>query len=137
MTTRISTGTTVHSTSIKVLCVVGVGLADARKRTITYSISASTNTEMQVIRISRKWWNSWKRSATGEAAGCIHICQGWGASASAREGASTAHSTVKASPAATLQPVEHLPLITPPNSDRARLRDAASDAATYWRVTAP
>ena len=45
MTTRIITGTTVHTTSMSVLCVVleGTGLARRLKRTITTISSASTN----------------------------------------------------------------------------------------------
>ena len=46
--TRISTGSTVHSTSIVVLCVVreGVGLRFSLKRHITYTISMMTNAVM-------------------------------------------------------------------------------------------
>ena len=46
--TRMSTGSTVHSTSIVVLCVVreGTGLRFSLKRHMTYSISTSTNAVM-------------------------------------------------------------------------------------------
>ena len=46
--TRISTGSTVHSTSMVVLCVVreGTGLRFSLKRHITYSISSITNAVM-------------------------------------------------------------------------------------------
>ncbi len=56
MATRMSTGTTVQTTSIRVLCVVfeGVGLARALNRTITTSSSASTNMMIAVMMISRK-----------------------------------------------------------------------------------
>jgi hypothetical protein len=54
--TRITTGTTVQSTSIRVLWVVreGVGLALALYFTATQTSSASTNSVMTVITQSKK-----------------------------------------------------------------------------------
>src|ERR1700682_2629938 len=72
MTTRISTGSSVHATSIRVLWVVleGVGLALALNFTTTMTSSASTNSVMTVMSQNRKLWNQTMFSITGEAASC-------------------------------------------------------------------
>src|ERR1700704_4364193 len=66
---RISTGSTVHATSISVLWVVfdGTGLALALNLTITMISSASTNKVMTVVITTRKLWNRWMSSITGDA----------------------------------------------------------------------
>ena len=80
ITTRMTTGITVHRTSISVLWVVrlGVGLARALNFTITTTRSASTKTVIRVMSTSRKLWKDTRLSITGEADRCRPICQGEG-----------------------------------------------------------
>src|SRR5580658_1969345 len=88
MKRRISTGSTVHSVSMTVLCAVWVatGCALARKRQQTYARSAVTNRTTSVM-IHRIWLcRSCSRSATGVAGSCRPICQGTGRSANAAPG---------------------------------------------------
>src|ERR1700712_1082590 len=72
MPTRISTGISVHATSIRVLCVVleGTGLALELNLTTTMISNASTNSVMTVISTNRKLWNQVMLSITGEADSC-------------------------------------------------------------------
>src|SRR5260221_6354362 len=78
--TRMTTGMTVHNTSINVLCVVrdGVGLALALNFTITIKSNAKTNTVMPVTIHNTKLWNHTTSSITGLADSCKPICQGVG-----------------------------------------------------------
>ena len=81
ITTRITTGTTVQSTSSRVLCVVrdGIGLARALKRTITISSRTSTKSGDRAMMIqSRKSWNQMMLSITGVADCWKPSCQGDG-----------------------------------------------------------
>src|SRR5215468_10812155 len=80
ITTRMTTGMTVHATSTNVLCVVrdGVGLALALNFTITVTSNASTNTVMAVTIHNTKVWSQTTSSITGLADSCKPICQGVG-----------------------------------------------------------
>src|SRR6266853_3203985 len=80
MTTRTTTGTTVHNTSTNVLCVVrdGVGWALALNLTITITSSARTNTVMPVMIHNTKVWRQITSSITGLADSWRPICQGVG-----------------------------------------------------------
>src|SRR3954468_25091938 len=83
--TRISTGTSVHATSISVLWVVrdGTGLALALNFTTTVTSSASTNSVMTVMIQSSMLWNQAMLSITGVAAPCSVYSQGAGCPSSA------------------------------------------------------
>src|SRR5579863_8775932 len=70
--TRISTGMSVHATSIRVLWVVreGTGLALALNLTTTITSSASTNRVMTVMVPSSQLWNTVMKSITSVADSC-------------------------------------------------------------------
>src|SRR3954466_11101273 len=70
--TRISTGTRVQATSIRVLWVVleGTGLALALNFTTTTMSNARTNSVMTVMSQNRKLWNQVMLSITGVADSC-------------------------------------------------------------------
>src|SRR3954449_9448619 len=72
MPTRISTGISVHATSIRVLWVVreGIGLALALNFTTTATSNARTNSVMALMSQNRKLWNQTMLSITGVADSC-------------------------------------------------------------------
>ena len=76
ITTRITTGMTVQTTSSSVLCVVrdGVGLARALNRTMTMTSSTSTNAAMAVMIQSSRLWNETMWSITAVADCCSPSC---------------------------------------------------------------
>src|SRR3954447_19767383 len=106
MPTRISTGISVHATSIRVLWVVldGTGLALALNLTTTTTRSASTNSVIRVISTNRKLWNQVMLSITGEADSCNVHSHGAGCPNSA----SAAPPVASATPA-TVKPSNRRP----------------------------
>src|SRR5687768_13582890 len=80
MTTRISTGAIVHTTSIIVLCVVreGTGLFFSLKRTVQMARSANTNSTITVMMMLMKMLKLWICSMIGVTASWKLICQSLG-----------------------------------------------------------
>ena len=97
MTTRISTGTTVHTTSSSRLWVVfdGVGFFDSRNFTTVMTSRARTNSEISVMTMSSRSWNSSTCSITGVAAFWKPICHGSGWAAKAAPEAASAPAAVR------------------------------------------
>src|SRR3954470_13899539 len=85
ITTKISTGTTVQTTSTNVWWVVrdGTGLRASRNRTMAKTSRPSTKTLITVMMTTSKVWNAYKRSMTGVAGAWKLICQGCGICAKA------------------------------------------------------
>src|SRR3954447_16809612 len=111
MPTRISTGTMVQATSMRVLWVVldGIGLALALNLTMTTINSARTNSVIRVISQNRKLWNQMMFSITGEAAAWRVYSHGagWPISANAAPPpASTAPTTANPSNRRPVRPID-------------------------------